>query len=222
MSTSMIQRLILKDWYFLRYPMIGYLLGGAFSLALVRTGNAGLSFAGTILLITILISVGIHLAMLTVINERKEQTLTFVMSLPISTREYTIAKILANVLIFLVPWVTLLLGALALLWMGDAGGMIPFVTIILTEIFLSYVLLLAVALVSESQSWTVGAIVVGNLAFNGVLYWVSHIPSIATAMKGHAVVWQGAPLTLVIAEVAAIGLLLGLTLFFQGLKTDFL
>jgi ABC-2 type transport system permease protein len=222
MSYSMVKRLILKDWYFLRYPILGYLVAGALSLGLVSLGGNGPSFAGSILLITILISVGIHLAMLTVINERKEQTLTFIMSLPISAREYTIAKILANLLIFLVPWVTLLIGALTLLWIANAGGLIPFTTIILTEIFTSYCLLLAVALVSESQSWTVGAIVLGNLAFNGILYWVSHTPSIASAMKGHAVVWDRAPVTFLLAEVVAIGLLLGLTLFFQNRKTDFL
>jgi ABC-2 type transport system permease protein len=222
MSYKMVQRLILKDWYFLRYPIVGYLLGGALSLALVRFGGSAASFAGSILLVTILISVGIHLAMLTVINERKEQTLSFVMSLPISSQEYTIAKILANLLIFLVPWVTLLVGALALLWIGNAGGLIPFTTIILTEIFVSYCLILGVALVSESQNWTVGAIVVGNLSLNGVLYYVSHVPSIAIAMKGHAVVWDRAPVTILILEIAAIGLLLGLTLFFQNRKTDFL
>jgi ABC-type transport system involved in multi-copper enzyme maturation permease subunit len=222
MNYSMIKRLVLKDWYFLRYPIAGYLVAGALSLALIQAGGSGLSFAGSILLLTILISVGIHLAMLTVINERKEQTLSFVMSLPISAREYTIAKILANLLIFLVPWVTLLIGALTLLWIANSGGLIPFTTIILTEIFVSYCLTLGVALVTESQNWTVGAIVVGNLALNGVLYYVSHIPTIASAMKGHAVIWNQAPVTLMVAEVVAIGLLLGLTLFFQGRKTDFL
>ena len=222
MSYGMVKRLILKDWYFLRYPILGYLVGGALSLALVRFGGKGASFAGSILLLTILISVGIHLAMLTVVNERKEQTLSFVMSLPISAQEYTIAKILANVLIFLVPFGTLLVGALTLLWIDDAGGMIPFTTIILTEIFASYCLVLGVALVSESQNWTIGAIVVGNLSLNGILYHASHVPSIAVAMKGHAVVWNRAPVTLLIVEIAAIGLLLGLTLFFQGRKTDFL
>jgi ABC-type transport system involved in multi-copper enzyme maturation permease subunit len=222
MSYSMVKRLILKDWYFLRLPIAGYVAAGALSLALISAGGSGLSFVGSILLVTILISVGIHLAMLTVINERKEQTLSFVMSLPISAKEYTIAKILANLLIFLVPWVTLLGGGLALLVMGDAGGMIPFTTLVLTEIFVSNCLILSVALVSESQNWTIFAIVLGNLSFNGFLYYVSHIPSIASAMKGHTMIWSQAPVTLLAAELAAIVLLLGLTFFFQGRKTDFI
>ena len=41
-------------------------------------------------------------------------------------------------------------------------------------------------------------------------------------MKGHAIVWNQAAVLLMIAEVAAIGLMLGLTLFFQNRKTDFL
>ena len=42
--------------------------------------------------------------MATVVEERTDQTLPFVMSLPISAAEYTTAKILANLLIFLIPW----------------------------------------------------------------------------------------------------------------------
>ena len=51
--------------------------------------------------------------MVTVVEERNEQTLPFVMSLPISPMEYTTAKILANLLIFLVPLGALMLGSFA-------------------------------------------------------------------------------------------------------------
>jgi ABC-2 type transport system permease protein len=219
---TMIKRLILKDWYFLRGPIIGYLAAGAVALLLVANGGDAASFAGSILFITVLISAGIHLAMATVVNERKEQTLPFVMSLPISPMEYTTAKILANVLIFLIPWVTLLLGALALLTIGNSGGVIPFMVVLVTEIFASYCLLLAVALVSESQGWSVGAIVFGNLFLQGFMYWVSHIPSIARTMKGHVAIWSPAAVTTLVAEIAVILLLLGLTFFFQARKTDFI
>ena len=224
MNTFMVKRLILKDWYFYRWPIAGYLAAGALALFLVGNGGEGAFYAGSILILTVLISVGIHLAMATVIQERTDQTLPFVMSLPISAREYTTAKILANLLIFLIPWVALVLGSFAVIAGRPAvpDGLIPVTAIILTEIFMSSVLILAVALVTESQGWTICAIVFGNLLLQAVMYYVSHIPSVAAAMKGPRIVWDQPVVTLLLAELAVILLLLGLTFWLQSRKTDFI
>ncbi len=223
-NTAMVKRLILKDWYFQRWTIAGYLAAGALALVLLGTGGETSFFAGSILMITVLIALGIHLAMATVVQERTEQTLPFVMSLPISPREYTAAKVLANVLIFLIPWVALTLGTFAVI-VGRVGmphGLIPFATLVLVEIFASYCLILAVALVSESQGWTIGAIIFGNLFVQGFLYYVSHIPAIAATLKGPSILWSRPAVTLLLAEVAVILLLLGLTFWLQGRKTDFI
>src|SRR3546814_6739772 len=45
--------------------------------------------------------------------ERKEQTLAFVMSLPVSPLDFTVSKLAGNVLTFAVPFVVLLGGTLA-------------------------------------------------------------------------------------------------------------
>lgn len=224
MDFGMIKRLVLKDWYFQRKAMIVYLATGALALALVAQAGEGSFFSGSILLITVLITVGIHLAMATVVEERKDQTLAFVMSLPVSPKEYTNAKIFANLLIFLFPWLALLVGSFAVI-AGSAAlpdGLIPFTAIVLLEIFASSVLILSVALVSESQNWTIGAIVFGNLFFQGFLYFVSHLPDIAQTMNGPRIVWSSAAVTLLAAEIATIALLVGLTFWLQSRKTDFL
>jgi ABC-2 type transport system permease protein len=224
MSTFMIKRLILKDWELMRGTILLYLAAGAVALGLVAAGSEGTFYAGSILTITVLIALGIHLAMATVVVERTEQTLAFVMTLPISLKEYTAAKILANLLIFLIPWTAITLGTFAVL-AGRAGfpaGLIPFSLLVLMEIFASYCLILAVALVSESQGWTIGATVFGELALQGVLYYVSHEPTINATMKGNRIVWSPPALHLLLGEVATILLLLGLTFWFQSRKTDFL
>jgi ABC-2 type transport system permease protein len=223
MNYSMVQRLILKDWYFNRWGIAGYLVAGALALAMVGFGNEVAFSAGSILLITVLITVGIHLTMATVINERSEHTLPFVMSLPISAMEYTTAKILANLLIFLIPWTTMLVAAVAVIASRATvpDGLIPFVVIILTEILVSSCLLMAVALVTESQGWTIGAIVFGNLFFQAFLYYVAHIPSIAQAISADSLAWNGAEIALLLGEVAAIIGLIGLTFWLQARKTDF-
>ena len=224
MNATMVKLLVLKDWYFLRWPIFGYLAAGALALALLSTDSEGAFYAGSILLLTVLISAGIHVAMATVVQERTDQTLPFVMSLPVSPREYTIAKLLANVLIFLVPWLILLLGTLFLIvFLVDVpDGLIPFTVLLLTELFVGYVLILAVALISESQGWAIGAIVFANLFFQGFMYVVSHMPSIADTIKGPVAVWSGPAVALLVSEIVVIVLLLGLTFYLQDRKTDFL
>lgn len=224
MNTLMVKRLILKDWYFQRWPIAWYLAAGVLALFLIGTGGDASFYAGSILILTVLITVGIHLAMVTIVQERTDQTLPFVMSLPISPMEYTTAKIVSNVLIFLIPWLALLFGSFAVIASRPEvpDGLIPFTAIILTEIFMSSVLLIAVALVTESQGGAICAIVFGNLLLQAVMYYVSHIPSVAAAMKGPRIVWDQPVVTLLLAEVAVILLLLGLTFWLQSRKTDFI
>ena len=223
MSYIMVKRLILKDWYLQRWMILGALGGGAAALGIVATGAKAAFILGLVLLVSILIAIGAHLAVSTMVEERKNQTLAFVMSLPISYREYTAAKILGNLIIFLVLWLALVLGSLALLMLAPKShGLIPYAAIMATEILVSTCLIIAVALITESQGWTIGAIMVGNLALNGIGYWVAHIPSIAKGMEGSSIQWSPAASALLFGEFSAIALLLGFTFFFQARKKDFL
>jgi hypothetical protein len=114
MNYSMIRILILKDWYLQRWSVLASLLGGLIALGIVCLGGNAAFMVGLVLLITALIAVGAQLAVTTMVNERKEQTLPFVMSLPISYREYTSAKLLGTLLIFMLPWLTLVMAVLVL------------------------------------------------------------------------------------------------------------
>ncbi|HEX6096211.1 MAG TPA: ABC transporter permease [Thermoanaerobaculia bacterium] len=224
MNAHMIKHLVLKDWYFQRRPIAAYTAGGLLGLGVVALGTGWSFYAGTVLLITFMITIGIHLAIVTVVQERTEHTLPFLMTLPISPKEYTAAKVLANLSIFLVPW-GLLTGGAALLLSSEgarSGALLPFATVALTYILASYVLVLAVAIVTESQGWTLCAMGVTNLFLQFFLYWVSHMPSIERGMKGRGAVWDPTVLALLGAELAAIAVLLGLAFVFQARKRDFL
>lgn len=224
MSYPMIKHLVLKDWYFQRWPIGAYTAGGLLGLGFVALGTNWSFYAGTVLLITFMITIGIHLAMVTVVQERTEQTLPFIMSLPVSPREYTTAKVLANLLIFMIPWLALTAGAMLILSSEGArsGAMIPFALIVLTEMLAGYILVLTVAIITESQGWTLWAMGITNLFFQGFLYWVSHIPSIARGMKGHGAVWDRTAITLLAAEILISGALLGLAFLGRARKRDLL
>lgn len=224
MNHAMVKRLIRKDWYFNRLMIAAYVGAGLLSLLPIAVGGSAGFYAGSVLLITVLISVGIHLTMVTVEHERTEHTLAFVMTLPISAKEYTTAKILANVTIFFAAWTTLVVGTIAVIAGRGAlpDGLIPYAVAILVQIFAGYCLLLGTAIVSESMGWTVGAIVFGNLALQGVMFALGKAPAVAQGVTVDAIVWSQPIVGVLWAEVAAILLMLALTFYLQSRKTDFL
>ncbi|MBI2213857.1 MAG: ABC-2 transporter permease [Acidobacteria bacterium] len=224
MNHAMVKHLVLKDWYFQRGPIAAYTAAALLGLGIVLLDTAWSFFAGTVVIITFTITIGIHLAIVTVVQERTEQTLPFIMSLPISPREYTAAKIVANLSIFLVPWLLVTGGATLILNTEGArsGAVTPFATIVMTYILASYILVLTTAVITESQGWTLCVMGVTNLFLQFFLYWVSHIPSIERGMKGHGAVWDAMAISLLATELALSVLLIGLAFLFQARKRDFM
>ena len=223
MNYAIVKRLILKDWYLQRWAILASLAGVVATLGIIASGGKVGFLLGLILLIMVIISIGAHMAVSTVVNQRKEQTLSFEMSLPISYREYTAAKIWGNLIIFLIPLLAMVLGSFGmLLFSPSSRGLLPYTAIMSTEILLSTCLILAVALITESQGWTVTAIMIGNLAVNGIGYIIAHIAGIAKGMWGSTIQWSGAASAVLFAEFTTIALLLGITFFVQAKKKDFL
>ena len=219
-----IKPLIQKDWYLQRYLILGYLIIGLLTLGIVGIPSELWFAVGSIGLITVLISLGIHLIMTSVIEERTLQTLPFIMSLPISVREYTTSKILANLLIYLVPWLGLLIASYVLILTRETlpDGLIPFVTMILLEILMGFCLILAVALMTESQSWTIAAVVLGNLMLQGFMAFISNLPSISSTIRGSSIVWDSTSILIIAAELMVMLVLLAVTFYVQFKKTDFI
>lgn len=222
MNASMVRRLILKDWYLNRWIILGAIGAGVLALGLSVSGSKAAFILGVILVVMIVISVGAQLAMTTTVLERKEQTLAFVMSLPVSWQEYTAAKLLANLIFFLIPWVVLAAGSFAVVLLVPEvpRGFVPYVAIMSLETLMSTCLIVAVALMSESQGWATAAILTGSLALNGFGYWVAHMKGIAAGMWGTEVHWTPLASGLLAGEFAVIAAILGITFFVQSRKTD--
>ncbi len=220
---AMVRRLILKDWYLNRWMIIGSIPAGLASLAIVLTGKQVAFLLSIILLCMVIIGVGAQLAVVTTINERKEQTLAFIMSLPVSWREYTAAKILANLIIFLIPWLAITAGALGILLLpGATHGLIPFIAIMAVEMLVTTCLIIAAGVITESQAWLTVAILCSSLGLNILGYVFAHTRGIAPQMWGMSVHWTAASCTILLAEFLVAALILALTFFVQSRKTDFL
>ena len=224
MNASIVQRLISKDWYLLRKPVLGYVAGGLIALLLLAFGGNAAFNIGSILIITVLIALGMHVVMATVVGERTEHTLPFVMSLPISIAQYTLAKILANATLFVTGWLLISLGVcgVVLFRAGVPHGLILLSTIMLLYLLASYFVLLAVAITTESMGATIGTVVASNILLNVLMYALSTVPSISSTYDSAPIVWASAGLWVIASEAAVMMIALALTFIFQARKTNFL
>ncbi|HEY6446247.1 MAG TPA: ABC-2 transporter permease [Acidobacteriaceae bacterium] len=223
MNYDLVRRLILKDWYLNRWMIVSAIPLGLASLAIVLTGKPVAFMLCIILLCMIIVGVGAQLAMVTTISERKEQTLAFVMSLPVSFREYTAAKILANLILFLIPWLLLSAGAIVVLLLpGATHGLVPFTAIMAVEMLVTTTLIVVAGIITESQAWTTVGIFCSSLGINVLGYVFAHLHGISNFMWGNRVHWTPTAWTVLFAELLMVPLLLGLTFFIQSRKTDFL
>jgi len=222
-NLAVVRHLILKDWYLNRGIILGSIPVGLGALALVLTGKPVTFMLCIIILCMVIVGVGAQLAFATTINERKEQTLAFVMSLPVSWREYTAAKILANLIIFLIPWLLLTAGALGVLLLpGATHGLLPFTAIMAVEMLVTTTLIVVAGIITESQAWTMAGIFCSSLGINVLGYVFAHLRGISMHMWGTRVQWTSTACIILICELLTVPLLLGATFYVQSRKTDFL
>ena len=220
---AVVRHLIFKDWYLNRWVILGSLPVGLGALAIVLTGKPVAFMLCIILLCMVIVGVGAQLAMATTINERKEQTLAFVMSLPVSWREYTAAKILANLIIFLIPWLLLTAGAIGVLLLpGATHGLVPYTAIMALEMLITTSLIVVAGIITESQAWTTAGIFCSSLGINVLGYFFAHLHGISIYMWGSRVHWSSTAWVVLACEALTVPLLLGTTFYIQSRKTDFL
>src|SRR5262245_57598572 len=224
MTRSVIQTLILRDWQ--RHWLFALLsiLGSALALGIVQIGRGPLAFVvGSSWFFISLIVLGSMLPVSLVINERKKQTLPFLMSLPLSAAQYAVAKLLSTFGMFLGPWLLVVVGAVSfILGRRDIpDGLIPLILILLAFTFLGFCIVAAVALVSESEGWTIAATILSNSSYGLVWYLLIREPALRADLGSQVPVWNAAVLRVLGAQGAAIVLILGLTVYLQSRKRNF-
>src|ERR1039457_2035961 len=164
MSHSVTQQLILKDWRLHRPHILFSIAGGAAALALVQAPGELVAILGIIWFFISLIVLGSIPPQSNIINEMEKQTLTFMMSLPVSPFHYASAKLVSTLGIFLVPWMALLLGGISMI-VGRRdipNTMIPAFIVLAGMPLVGFCIITGSAIVTESEGWTVAGTIVCN------------------------------------------------------------
>lgn len=226
MSNSMVWRLITKDLYLYRWLIVGALAIGIASLFALGigasvAGNAGESF-GLILLLTSIVALGVFIAIYGILTERKEKTLQFVLSLPISTKQYTTAKVLASLIAFLIPWGVLTVTVVGLTLAGPEEGRLPFSVAMMFFFLANFCVLLAIVLNAASEFWAVAGIIVTNVSVSLFMTTVTRLPGVREYQEGDVAVWSSSILAVLAIEAAVIVLSIVLAFFVRSRKKDFI
>lgn len=221
-DTALVRRLIVKDWQLFQRPLAAHVLAGIVALGLLGLAKPWAFYLGSLLLIIVLVAGACFAISTSLLVERKEQTLAFVMSLPVSPLEFTLAKLGGNLLTFGVPFAVLLVGTLGVVLRTPLpDGLVVFTVLLFGHILLAYAVSLAVAMSVRSEGWNIFAMIGSMLLVNPMIMLLGQIDSISGVSRGEVISWS--PEALLILGVQVGGALLALvgTAWWHGRKAAF-
>jgi ABC-2 type transport system permease protein len=219
----MIKLLIIKDWQLIKKSLAAYLAGGVVVIGMMGMATPLMFNIAAVLMITLMIVIGARSAVELVVNEKKDQTLAFMMSLPITAQDYALAKLCSNLALYLVPWL-LLVGGMLLVIVSTPiyHGVIPLVVLVSVFILLSYCCYLATALLTYSEGYTVTVMIITNLLLNGFILWILRMPEINQTLEAPTASWNSTSISMLLTGIAMMLGILSLTAYLQKRKTCFL
>lgn len=220
---QMVKRLVRKDWQIYQKQLAAYVAGLFVALMLVGTGQAVPFYIGALLLLTLLICAGGFAIQSSLINERKEQTAPFIMSLPVTPMDFFWGKVLANTTLFLVPFGLVVGGtAFLVLFTSLPDGLLVWSTLIYFFLATNFFLSLCVAIVVESEGWSIFVMIALSTLISPFMMGIGMIDAIGTQIKTNNIVWSPPALGILCAELLVIAIALGVTSWVQSRKTSFL
>lgn len=223
MRGSVVGHLILKDWRLHRLQISVTVAAGVIALGILQRGGEVPFVLGGVWFFVALVVLASMLPMSAVVNERKKQNLAFLMSLPVSSVQYTTAKVISTFTMFFAPWLTLLIVAFVLITTRNVlpHGAIPLFCVIALLPVIGFCVICGMALVGESEGWGIAGTLICNSSYGVVWYFFTRVPALTANLSGRVTVWNHAVLNVLFSELGLIALLLGLTYFFQSRKRDF-
>jgi len=227
MNIPVITRLVLKDVYFLRWIVAVVGMAGIVAFVCLLSGVAERRVVGFWLFFGSLVGL-VYNPLYTVMVERKERNVGFVMSLPITPADYMTAKFAANVLILIGLGVPLVLASIYAMALNPAVPAVPIPWIVLagTTLLMFLCFCIAVAFLIESELWTVWTTIGGSILFVAFVGRMAYrfLPAEGTAAEAaHALaVWSPLALALLTSEIVVTALIVSGAYYLHSRKTDFL
>jgi ABC-2 type transport system permease protein len=222
LNLQIINILIKKDWYLLRKLIGLYLAGALLALSFISLGEWQFVM-GTTLLFSMVIGLGNHQLTNTIINERKDHTLPFIMSLPISPYDYVVAKLIANMTLFIIPWSLVVIATIAVfLWTPVPDGVLPLTVICAIYFLLCYCLTWAAGMISESEGVTLFVMVFTNCLIGPMLYIIGRVQGVAQHVWSPEPHWSATAVGIIAVQLLLILFALLSAFVWQARRDTFL
>lgn len=221
MSHSIVRQLIVKDLR-LAWPLVaGSFVLGVLSLAVLPWSAVAFFVGGSVFVVT-LVLLNVMLVGSNLITERKEKTRVFMLSMPVSTMQYSVSKLLSSLIAYGVPAAVLTLAAVGMLVVTPLpDGFIPLTVVVSIHCLVYFCVFLALALVTDSQGWMTTVIVCGNVSISFVIPYLINLTSMKGTLGTEAVVWGADILVFVGVELLLAVAALAVSFVVNSKKTEF-
>jgi ABC-2 type transport system permease protein len=204
LNLPVIKLLIAKDWRLFQKQLAAYVTGSIFALCLIGMAKPWSFYLGSLLLIVVLVAAACFSISTSLLAERKEHTLAFVMSLPVTPLDFYLAKLLGNLVTFFVPFLIMFLGTIAVIAFTPLpNGLIVFFTLVFGFVALAYAVSLSVAMAVESEGWNTFAMIGSMTLINPFIMLLGQIPEITDHVKTESILWSLPAVSILLAEVTA-------------------
>ena len=217
------RKLIAKELHVNRWALAGAAAAAVISAIACTFGQTAFNIGGLTWLTTV-IALGVMLAIYGVMHERKERSLEFVLSLPISVKEYVRAKMLGMLLCFLLPWLAATAAAVTLV-IADPDvrdGLLPYMLLLCGFLLCNFALVLCGAMHVSSEAAVAALIIVTNMFVSLFMFTVGALPGLKQFMDGATPVWNATFWTVLAAEFAVFSIAITLPLVIAGRRRDFI
>ena len=216
------RKLIAKELYLNRWFIGGTAVAGVLSAFGASFGESAFNI-GALTWLTTIVAFGVMLAIYGVMNERKEQSLQFVLSLPLSISDYIRAKVIGLMLSFLVVWLSASGAAIALVLGSNVpDGLLPYTILLCFFMLANFSVVLCGTLHARSESLVTAVIIVTNMAVSIFMFTVGTLPGLRQHMFGAVPVWNSTFFNVFVAELIVLVIAVTLPLATAARRRDFI
>lgn len=222
LNLPVVKLLIAKDWRLFQKQLAACVLAGIVALCLIGMARSWSFYLGSLLMIIVLVCASCFSISTSLLSERKEHTLAFVMSLPVTPLDYYLAKLAGNLVTFLVPFLVMLAGTMLVIFTTPVpDGVAVLSLLIFGHVLIAYALSLSVAMAVESEGWNIFAMIGSMVLINPFIMLMGQLPAIRDHVNTDTIVFGPVVAAILLVQaVFSVAILVG-TGWVHGRKKAF-
>lgn len=219
---SVFWTLVRKHMYLQRALSFATVVLGLVGLWIITRGKVGFALGG-ILFLTVNVASGMFIGSMAVLQDRKDQSRQFAMSLPVSGRQFELAKFTGAWLSYGIPWLILTVAAVALFSVPPAPeqALVVYVLLIQFCILALNAVFLSVMFQIQYEPLVGIVVLVLNMFFSLFMVMINQ-PEYIGSLRGPVIHWPAFAVNALSVEIVIIALAMLLALLGLSRKRDFI